>query len=90
MTIRIREIHPVLVHFPIALLPLALAADWVGRLVRRPALMELGKKLMPAAAASAALSGAAGLVAQSAVKAEGPAHDLLVTHRNLNIGLLAA
>lgn len=87
MAVRLQEVHPSLVHFPIALLPTALAADALGRWTGSAALLEAGRRLMPAAAASAVVSALAGLAAQAAVKAEGEAHDLLVTHRNLNAGL---
>lgn len=86
---RIQEIHPALVHFPIALLPTSLAADALGRLTGSRSLMEVGRRTMPVAAASAAVSGIFGLVAQEAVRAEGEAADMLVTHRNLNLGLIA-
>ena len=89
MAIRLQELHPSLVHFPIALLPASLAADAVGRFTGDEGLMDTGRRLMPAAAASAVLAGAAGLVAQGAVRAEGRAHRQLTTHRNLNIGLVA-
>ncbi|HEV7264114.1 MAG TPA: DUF2231 domain-containing protein [Falsiroseomonas sp.] len=90
MALRIQEIHPSIVHFPIALLPTALAFDAVGRLTENPRLMDTGRHLIPVAAASAALAGVAGLVAQSAVRMRNnTAHDHLVTHRTLNIALTA-
>lgn len=90
MPLRLHEIHPVLAHYPVALLPAAIAADVAGRLRRDPSLAEVGRKLVPAAFATAAATGLAGLLAQGAVKADGPARDLLVTHRTLNIvGTLA-
>lgn len=52
-------------------------------------LLEAGRRLVPLAAASAVVAGAAGLVAQAAVRTEGKSHDLQVTHRNLNLGLTA-
>jgi uncharacterized membrane protein len=90
MAIRIHELHPTLVHFPIALFPTAIAADAIGAVTGRDDLMQIGAKLMPVAVAATALSGVAGLVAQESVKPEGRAQDLLTTHRNLNLGLLAA
>ena len=89
MAVRLHEVHPAIVHFPIALLPVALGADLAGRLTGSDALRETGRKLMPIAAASAALSAATGLVAQEEVEAEGRAHDVLVTHRNINLSLVA-
>lgn len=89
MAMRLQELHPALVHFPIALLPTALAADAVGRFADNPQLSEIGRRLMPFAAGSTVLAGLAGLIAQEAsVVPDGPAHDQLTTHRNLNLGLI--
>ena len=88
MAMRTHEIHPMLVHFPLALLPTAIAADAIGAMTDNRALMDTGKALMPLAVASMAATGVAGFAAQEEVRAEGEAHDMLVTHRNLNVGLL--
>jgi uncharacterized membrane protein len=88
MAIGLQEMHPAMVHFPIALLPLSLGADALGRITGDYALLEMGRRTMPLAAASAVTAAAFGLIAQEAVHAEGQAHDLLVTHRTLNAGLV--
>lgn len=90
MGMRMHEVHPAVVHFPLTLAPLALLADVVGRVSRRDDLMDLGGVLMPIAAETGVIAGAAGLVAQEAVTANGRSHDLLVTHRNLNLVMVAA
>lgn len=89
MPIRLQELHPSLVHYPIALLPLAVGADLLARVLRRPAMARAGRSLWSLTTGAMAASAAAGLVAQRAVRANGRAHDLLVTHRNLNVGLFA-
>lgn len=89
MAIRVQEIHPSVVHFPVALIPTAVAVDALGHATGNQALMDMGRRLMPIAATSAAIAGAFGLVAQGAVQAEGRAHSLLTTHRTLNVGLFA-
>jgi uncharacterized membrane protein len=89
MSVRLSEVHPSLVHFPIALLPAAVGADLLARLTDSDGLAEAGRVLMPVAAASAVVSAAAGLVAQEEVVAEGTARDLLTTHRTLNLALTA-
>lgn len=61
----------------------------LGGLTGSEALLEIGRRTMLVAAASALISGLFGFVAQEAVEAEGEAHDLLVTHRTLNLGLVA-
>lgn len=88
MRLRLQEIHPSIVHFPVTLIPTAIVADAIGRATDSRSLMEVGRLLMPVAAASAAIAGAAGLLAQGAVRAEGRARDQLATHRNLNAGLM--
>lgn len=85
MAIRVHELHPTLAHFPLALVPTSLALDVVGRLIGSEALMEAGRRLMPIAAVSTFATGLAGLVAQQAVRADGNAHAMLATHRNLNL-----
>jgi uncharacterized membrane protein len=88
MAMRIHEVHPSLTHFPLALFPLSIVADLIGRATGNRFLMHVGKRTMPLAAASGVVTAAAGLVAQASVEAEGRAHELLVTHRNLNAGLV--
>lgn len=90
MSMRLQELHPALVHFPIALLPVAVGADLLGRATGSRTLLEAGRVGIQLAAGSAVVSAVAGLAAQEAVHAEGEAHDVLVTHRTLNIGLTAA
>jgi uncharacterized membrane protein len=85
---RLQEVHPSIVHFPITLLPLAVGADLLGHVTGSERLRAVGRAAMPAAAGSAALAAVAGLVAQEAVRADGMAHDMLVTHRNVNLGVL--
>lgn len=89
MSMRLQEIHPSLVHFPIALLPTALAADALGRVTGDPGLLELGRRLMPIAAASGLLAGIFGFIAQESVRTDPKASEMLVTHRTLNLGLVA-
>lgn len=88
MAIRLHEIHPSVVHFPLTLVPAALMLDIFGRSTGNKVLMDAGRILMPVAAVSGVVAGLAGLAAQQAVRAEGRAHDLLTTHRNLNVALI--
>ena len=89
MAMKLHELHPSLIHFPLALLPVSIGADLLGRLTGSESLLDLGRKTMPLAAASGLVAGVAGLMAQTEVKAEGKAMDLLKTHRTLNLGLVA-
>lgn len=89
MSMRLQEVHPALVHFPIALLPVSLAADALGRATGSQSLLDMGRRTMPLAAASAALAGVFGLIAQEAVNPDDHTMEQLITHRNLNLGVMA-
>ncbi|WP_084327677.1 DUF2231 domain-containing protein [Salinarimonas rosea] len=89
MPMRLHEVHPALAHFPVALLPTAIGLDAWGRATGDEHALEAGRRLMPLAVGALALTGLAGFVAQGATRTE-RAHDLMITHRNLNVGLLAA
>jgi uncharacterized membrane protein len=45
MPMRVHEVHPALAHFPVALLPTAVAADLIGRLNNNDSLMDMGRQL---------------------------------------------
>lgn len=89
MPMRLQEFHPAVVHFPIALLPTAVAADAVGRLTGSQRLMDTGRLVGGAAAVSGAVAAATGFIAQEGVVTDDESHALLVTHRNLNAVVLA-
>ena len=89
MAMKLHELHPSLIHFPLALLPFSIGADLLGRATGNASLLELGRRTMPIAAASGLVAGVAGLMAQTEVKAKGTSMDLLKTHRTLNLGLVA-
>lgn len=88
MKIRLPEVHAALVHFPLTLLPASFAFDFLGWLTGNRTLMRTGATLMPIATGAAAVAGTAGLAAQEAASVPEAARDLLVTHRNLNLGLV--
>ncbi len=88
MAVRLQEVHPSVVHFPIALLPITLAADTAGSLTGNRQLSWLGRWGMVATAASALVAGLAGLIAQEEVNVSGSSMDTLITHRNLNLGVV--
>jgi uncharacterized membrane protein len=85
MTIRLQQMHPALVHFPIALLPMAVAADLLGHFTGSRSLHSFGQKSIVLAAAGAAAAVVSGLIAGEEVNVEGDARDMLMTHRNLNV-----
>ena len=84
MAIRLQEMHPALVHLPIALLPLAVGADVIGSMTKNDALLSFGQKAIGVAAVGAVGSAITGLIAGEEVNVEGASEDMLITHRNLN------
>lgn len=91
MNIRLEQMHPSLVHLPIALLPLAVAADLLGAVTGRKSFFTFGRGAVAAAAVGAVASAVTGLIAGEEVNVQGPSRDKLMTHRNLNaLGTIAA
>ena len=84
MAIRLQEMHPALVHLPIALLPLAVGADVIGSLTQNDSLLSFGQKAIGVAAVGAVGSAVTGLIAGEEVNVAGASEDMLITHRNLN------
>ena len=88
MAMRLQEVHPSLVHYPLAFLPTTLACDTLGKLTGSRTLLNIGRYGMAMTAGSVALAGVFGLIAQQEVNARGEAGAMLTTHRNLNLALL--
>lgn len=85
MSMGLQEVHPSVVHMPLAFAPLAIGADFAGVAANDPSLRAFGRASIGLAAVTAAMAAVTGLIAQEEVRAEGAAHDALVTHRTLNI-----
>jgi uncharacterized membrane protein len=81
---RTQEIHPALVHLPIALAPAALAVEAAGSATGDAGTRRVGRWLSVAAAVAVVPAAIAGLVAQGSIRRRGQAHRMLITHRNLN------
>ncbi len=88
MAMRLSELHPALVHFPIALLPVAIGADALANLTGDRELRSVGKIGIGLAAASSALAGVFGLIAQEEVSVDDRSRPILQTHRTLNVAAL--
>jgi len=84
MAIRLQEMHPALVHFPIAFLPVAVGADAVGSLTDSRSAFSFGQIAICIAAVGAIGAAVTGLIAGEEVNVEGASQDMLITHRNLN------
>ena len=88
MRIRLSEVHPAVVHFPIALLPVAIGADALGLLTKSRDLHAIGRIGIALAAGSAAVAGVFGLIAQEEVRLDDRTRPILQTHRTLNVAAL--
>ncbi len=86
MSMRLSEIHPSLVHFPLALLPIAVGADTIGNFTGNRKLNYVGKLAIAGAAITASVAGVFGLIAQEEVSLDEEGEKVLHTHRTLNIG----
>lgn len=90
MSLRLHELHPVLVHLPLSALPAAVLCDAVALARRDPRLARLGSGLWTAAATGALLAGVAGLAASQEVRVKGERQvDLLFLHGLGNLFLSA-
>ncbi len=90
MAMRLSEMHPALVHFPLTLLPVAVGTDTIGAITRNRRLYEVGRWSIVGAALATAVAGVFGLVAQEAVDVDEEGRSILKTHRSLNLGLFGA
>jgi uncharacterized membrane protein len=93
MAMMLHELHPTLIHLPLALLPTAAAVDVAAALtdgrVKRYVLDSAGRKLWWAGVGAAALAGVAGMAASQEVRADDPrARDAMWVHGIGNVGIL--
>lgn len=83
-------IHPVFVHYPIALTFTAVLADTVGRLADIPSLLTLGRWSLPLAAIGAVLAAIAGYVDMKRSALAHETHELIHLHKKSGIALAIA
>lgn len=82
------NIHPLLVHFPIALLVCFLLLDLSGSLFGRTAWRQAAGYFLYLGAVGAALTVWAGLNAAETVAHDAVVHDIMETHESLGISVL--
>lgn len=87
MALRLEQLHPAVVHFPVAALPLAVGADLLGAATGSRRLRGFARGAVAVAAAGAVASATTGLLAGEEVNVEGQSRDMLMRHRNLNAGV---
>ena len=81
MKMLLHELHPAVIHTPLALLPTATVADVIAVTTGDRAWAKVGRRLWVAGTLSALFSGLAGLAASQEVKLEEPrARDMVFLH----------
>lgn len=83
-------IHPIFVHFPLALLTVSFAADLIGRLRPNADAQALGFWCLVLAAVGAAGAVAAGFIDMDRAALADETHRFVHLHRNSGLVLLAA
>lgn len=85
------NVHPVFVHFPLALFPSALLLYGLGILLKRPSWTLAGRACLYLAAAGTAVTILTGWQAQNSFPHNERIHHMMMTHLSigLGIGLLA-
>jgi len=85
----IGRLHPALVHFPIAWLLGLTIVDCIGIIFKREAWRRAGIFVLVATALSLLPAAATGFLRAGHIAQDPPMHALLVTHRALNIAVVA-
>jgi uncharacterized membrane protein len=83
------NVHPLIVHFPIAFLSAFLLLEILGLVLRRPALRTVASGLLYLGAVGAVAAAAAGLVAEDIVPHGGAVHEIMEWHERLGLTVAA-
>lgn len=85
-----KPLHPIVVHFPIALLPVSVVADLAGFFSGLTALRDTGWWTMLGAAAGALVAVTAGLYDMRRANLDKAVHERVHRHMRVGLALLAA
>jgi uncharacterized membrane protein len=85
----LQNLHPLVVHFPIALLTVFFALDLIGSLARRQDWRQIAGSLLYLGTAFAGITVLAGLAAASTVAHGGNVHEIMEHHEHLGISVLS-
>lgn len=87
----LHELHPAVVHAPIALLPAACVVDLLGLATDNATLQNVGRALWSATAATGVVAAVAGLAASQEVRMDEPAaRDMAFLHGVVNAAVTGA
>ena len=84
----IANIHPLVVHFPIAFLVVFLLMDVLGALFKKPSWQNLGAGLLYLGTIAAGAAVVAGLMAEETIEHGANVHQILQRHEFLGISVL--
>jgi uncharacterized membrane protein len=82
------NIHPLLVHFPIALLSIFLILDIVGTLARKTRWRDVASWFLYLGTVAAGLTVMAGFIAAGSVAHGGNVHDIMERHQQFGVAVL--
>ncbi|MCK9608105.1 MAG: DUF2231 domain-containing protein [Methylomonas sp.] len=85
----LENLHPMFVHFPIALLPLFFLLDVIGTLANKPDWQRVAGWFLYIGALFAGFTVAAGLIAAGEVAHGGDVHEIMENHEHLGISVFA-
>lgn len=83
------NVHPIIVHFPIAFLTGYFVLDILGIAVRRTSFRQVASWMLYLGAFGAVMAAAAGLLAASSVPHGGAVHDVMEWHQRLMLSVAA-
>jgi len=83
------NVHPLLVHFPIALLTVFFALDLFGSLAKKPQWRTVAGYLLYLGAFAACFTVLAGFIAAATVPHGGNVHDIMERHEHLGVSVLS-
>lgn len=82
------NIHPLIVHFPIALIMVIFILDFLGVLFKRKSFLSTANILTIFAAAGAVMAVVSGLIAEDSIWHTDAAHELLELHETIGFTVL--
>jgi uncharacterized membrane protein len=88
METRVHELHPTLIHAPLALLPSTVIIDLAATFSQDRRLDRAGRTLWWSVAASGLLAGVAGMAASQEVKADKHSRDMMFLHGLGNVTIV--
>jgi uncharacterized membrane protein len=83
------NIHPLVVHFPIALLSVFFVLDLVGTLVKKPQWRQVASSFLYLGTLAALFTVIAGLIAEDSVAHGGNIHAIMEKHEELGMAILS-